>query len=84
MRALTPARIFVPPSAAPFDYASPCLRLSVLPFVFLALAHFIPPVLAQSAVPGTFVIEAEDFDYGRGQTKAAASTMPYLGGAYSG
>ena len=60
------------------------LRLSVLPFVFLALAHFIPPVLAQSAVPGTFVIEAEDFDYGRGQTKVAASTMPYLGGAYSG
>jgi hypothetical protein len=29
-------------------------------------------------------IEAEDFDYGNGQNVAAASTMPYGGGAYQG
>lgn len=29
-------------------------------------------------------IEAEDFDYGGGQHVAAASTMPYAGGAYQG
>lgn len=34
--------------------------------------------------PGQFVIEAEDFNYGGGQAKAVASTMPYLGGAYAG
>jgi hypothetical protein len=33
---------------------------------------------------GVFVIEAEDFNYDGGQTKAAASVMPYLGGAYDG
>jgi len=33
---------------------------------------------------GQFLIEAEDFDYDSGKTKAAASTMPYTGGAYAG
>jgi hypothetical protein len=33
--------------------------------------------------PGQFLIEAEDFDTGGGQPVALASTMPYLGGAYS-
>jgi hypothetical protein len=33
---------------------------------------------------GQFLIEAEDFNFGGGQTKAAASTMPYTGGAYDG
>jgi len=32
----------------------------------------------------TFFIEAEDYDFGGGQTMAAASTMPYYGGAYAG
>ena len=31
-----------------------------------------------------FYIEAEDFNYGSGQTKPEASVMPYAGGAYSG
>ena len=30
------------------------------------------------------MIEAEDYNYGNGQTKAQASVMPYLGGAYAG
>jgi len=34
--------------------------------------------------PGQFVIEMEDFNFDRGQTKPAASVMPYLGGAYDG
>jgi len=35
-------------------------------------------------LPGnTFVIEAEDFNYGGGQTKPIASTMLYLGNAYT-
>jgi hypothetical protein len=33
---------------------------------------------------GSIWIEAEDFDYGSGQSVAAASTMPYAGGAYQG
>ena len=65
-----------------FDSAS--VRLSILTFILLGLCHSPEIALAQAGAPGTFVIEAEDFDYGRGQTKAAASTMPYLGGAYSG
>lgn len=32
----------------------------------------------------TFFIEAEDYNFGGGQTMAAASTMPYYGGAYAG
>jgi hypothetical protein len=32
----------------------------------------------------TFWIEAADFDYNGGQTQAAASVMPYSGGAYAG
>ena len=31
--------------------------------------------------PGTFLIEAEDFDSGGGQHQVRADTMPYLGGA---
>jgi len=35
-------------------------------------------------LPGTtFVIEAEDFNTGGGQTQSTASTMPYFGNAYS-
>src|SRR5213079_362711 len=35
-------------------------------------------------LPGTtFVIEAEDFNTGGGQTQPTASTMPYFGNAYS-
>jgi len=38
-----------------------------------------------SGVPNvSFFIEAEDFNYGGGQTKPEASVMPYIGGAYSG
>jgi hypothetical protein len=33
---------------------------------------------------GVFNIEAEDYDYDSGQHQAAASVMPYLGGAYEG
>lgn len=33
--------------------------------------------------PGSFLIEAEDFNHTGGQTVAAASTMPYLGGVYT-
>ncbi|HEX7863108.1 MAG TPA: lamin tail domain-containing protein [Verrucomicrobiae bacterium] len=42
-------------------------------------------LLAPVAVRGqsTFIIEAEDFNHGGGQHVAAASTMPYLGGAYN-
>lgn len=32
----------------------------------------------------TFWIEASDYDYNGGQSKAEASTMPYMGGAYAG
>jgi hypothetical protein len=32
----------------------------------------------------TFFIEAADYNYGGGQTKAEASVMPYIGGAYAG
>jgi hypothetical protein len=32
---------------------------------------------------GAFVIEAEDYNFGNGQTEALASVMPYYGGAYS-
>jgi len=38
----------------------------------------------QAAAQTQFVIEAEDFDYNKGQTKPEASVMPYLGGAYNG
>jgi hypothetical protein len=33
---------------------------------------------------GLFTIEGEDFDYNNGQSVAAASVMPYYGGAYEG
>lgn len=33
---------------------------------------------------GDFYIEAEDFNYDGGESRAAASVMPYLGGAYNG
>jgi hypothetical protein len=35
-------------------------------------------------INGAFYIEAEDFNYDNGKHIAAASTMPYLGGAYNG
>jgi hypothetical protein len=33
---------------------------------------------------GAFFIEAEDFNYDRGQYELSANTMPYVGGAYDG
>ena len=39
---------------------------------------------AQGTPPVTFVIEAEDYNFGAGQTLPIASQMPYLGGAYKG
>ncbi|MFM7102382.1 MAG: LamG-like jellyroll fold domain-containing protein, partial [Verrucomicrobiota bacterium] len=38
----------------------------------------------QPPVPGTFVIEAEDYDFGGGQSVLSASAMPYPNGAYAG
>jgi len=40
-------------------------------------------VSAAMGTTGQFLIEAEDFDTGGGQTVALASTMPYLGGLYA-
>ncbi|MBL9171182.1 MAG: lamin tail domain-containing protein [Verrucomicrobiales bacterium] len=40
--------------------------------------------LAQQNLTNLFVIEAEDFNYARGQTLAVANQMPYLGGAFAG
>jgi len=45
-----------------------------------AIQPFTPDVLP----PGSFWIESEDYNYGSGQTVAAASVMPYTGDAYSG
>ncbi len=42
------------------------------------------PTVVLVKATGVFNIEAEDFDYDNGQTKAEASTMPYMGGAYDG
>jgi hypothetical protein len=44
---------------------------------------FTVPTNALPAAP-TFDIEAEDYDTGGGQSEAAASQMPYAGGAYAG
>ncbi|MCL4179863.1 MAG: lamin tail domain-containing protein [Verrucomicrobia bacterium] len=56
-------------------------RLAILGILAaISTAQFVSP--AQAA--GVFVIEAEDFNYGSGQHVAAASTMPYYGGAYQG
>jgi len=38
----------------------------------------------ENHLSATFFIEAEDYNYGGGSTMAAASTMPYKGGAYAG
>jgi hypothetical protein len=38
---------------------------------------------AELATAGAFVIEAEDFDFGGGQSIPAASVMPYEGGAFA-
>jgi hypothetical protein len=43
-----------------------------------------PARSSELAGPGVFVVEAEDFDFNRGQNVAAANTMPYVGGAYDG
>ncbi|MFM8360017.1 MAG: PA14 domain-containing protein, partial [Verrucomicrobiota bacterium] len=39
---------------------------------------------AYQGAGNAFLIEAEDFDFGGGQSKPAASVMPYPGGAYAG
>ena len=41
------------------------------------------PTVVMVKATGVFTIEAEDFNTGGGQTKAEASVMPYLGGAYA-
>lgn len=41
-------------------------------------------VNASNINTAAFYIEAEDFNFGGGQTKPEASVMPYAGGAYSG
>lgn len=38
---------------------------------------------ARAIMRGAFLIEGEDFNYGGGLSKAEASVMPYLGGAYT-
>lgn len=46
-----------------------------------------PPADVQATLAGksgVFVIEAEDFNFGSGQTVASVNTMPYLGGALNG
>jgi hypothetical protein len=43
----------------------------------------IEPQSPNTLPPNSYWIEAEDYDYNSGQTVAAASTMPYGGGAYS-
>jgi len=45
----------------------------------LTVAYWTTPL----GSPGMFLIEAEDFNYDGGQSQAAASTMPYTGGAYA-
>jgi hypothetical protein len=45
----------------------------------VVLGHYMP-----ASPAGMFLIEAEDFNTGGGNTVAAASTMPYLGNAYAG
>ena len=42
------------------------------------------PTVVLVTFPSVFNIEAEDFNYDSGKTKAEASTMPYKGGAYAG
>lgn len=42
------------------------------------------PITPADLPTNSFVIEAEDFDFGAGQSKPEASVMPYLGGAYQG
>lgn len=39
---------------------------------------------SRATMKGAFVIEAEDFNYGSGQTIAGASTMPLVAGLYEG
>ena len=56
---------------------------TLLTTVFLALAS-LQPVQAQLNLTNYFAIEAEDYNFDRGQTLAVASQMPYLGGAYVG
>ena len=48
-----------------------------------AFTFTIEPFSPTTLPPNSFWIEAEDYDYGGGQTVPAASTMPYRGGAYS-
>jgi hypothetical protein len=45
-------------------------------------ADTLPDNNTRAIMRGAFLIEAEDFNYGGGQTVAAASTMPYAGNAY--
>lgn len=62
-------------------------RLTAALFLFAFagwLAALPSPARAQTGGSGTFLIEAEDYNYNGGQTKPAASVMPYYGGAYAG
>ncbi|HNC99554.1 MAG TPA: hypothetical protein PKW90_25725, partial [Myxococcota bacterium] len=50
----------------------------------LAAALVPASVRAQGTPPPPFIIEAEDYNFGSGQTLPIASQMPYLGGAFKG
>lgn len=54
----------------------------LVPLLFLFTASLFSSQPVSSAT--VFFIEAEDFNHGSGQHVAAASTMPYFGGAYNG
>lgn len=56
----------------------------LLPAVVLSALGIASTAQAQSGAPISFFIEAEDFNFNRGQSLPAASVIPYLGGAYVG
>ena len=56
---------------------------ALLALLVLALAGT-QPLPAQLNLTNYFVVEAEDYNFDKGQTLAVASQMPYLGGAYAG
>ena len=87
MRALTPAPHLRPAVCRAFDLCFTFLPPCVFPFChssFSALAHFIPPVLAQSAVPGTLSLRRRTSTMAAARRRPQPHEMPYLGGAYSG
>lgn len=61
-----------------------CPISRLIPAVLLSAMGLSTSAQAQSGTPVTFFIEAEDFNFNRGQTIPSASVIPYLGGAYVG